>query len=229
MSNEHQFPRYKVNDEIDQSLEVLEPGIWFHGPDKTYEGDGLPGRAFYRDGHDFYGTRGPVVEMAGWVASNCPPDPERLVHACANHEVAIGLVEDDRGEGGGIDPEVYGSTVLGYAHPVSVSSLYFYRHDISIDHLPAPFVCGAELTDLCTRKGGFFGRKLNPFEAATSYDYATMVVSGVVGGYLSEGTIKKAVGKPFITLLGLNDRQVRAREEKVRDLIVAGLERLELL
>lgn len=233
MNNEVPFPRYKVNDDIDESLDKLEPGIWFDGPNKTHEGDGLPGRGFYRNGHNYYLGVGDIMEMAGWVATNCPPDPERLVHACANNEVAISPVEDNNGKGGGIDPEVFGDVLLGYAHPVSVMGLYYYLHDISVDHLPAPFVCGPELTDLCTTKGGIMGRRLSPFEAACSYDHTTMAISSAVGRYLSPAygdspPLTDYSNELFVSCLNLSDRQVRIREKKVRELIVKGLERLEL-
>ena len=75
------------------------------------------------------------------------PDPKRLAKACELNGIEIQFL--DQASGIGSIPETeYGKTVSDGKHPVGVSSLKYYEHDIKIDHLPAVIVLKDKLPEI---------------------------------------------------------------------------------
>jgi hypothetical protein len=75
------------------------------------------------------------------------PDPKRLAKACELNGIEIQFL--DQASGIGSIPETeYGKTVSDGKHPVGVSSLKYYEHDIKVDHLPAVIVLKDKLPEI---------------------------------------------------------------------------------
>jgi len=109
------------------------------------------------------------------------PDPKRLAKACELNGIEIKFLDQDSGTGR-IPETEYGKTVSDGKHPVGVSSLEYYEHDIKIDHFPAVIVLKDKLPEIFNPNNRIIANKNESI--AQIYDIFTNNVCNVIRSLL---------------------------------------------
>jgi len=206
------------------------------GSDVVEGGDVIGGRAFQCFSYIHPALQRPLKEYAGWVYDGgrvLAPDPARFVGFMDRIGVPIRFIEEADPEGGHIPSKIYGATVAGGCHPVSVSSKQYYLHDISADHLPAVFAGGKPLVEAIGYSALAAG--LDMAELARIYDSVTSILSDSVTWTLNSAMKGRAVDRimvrsgareVIINCLGGGGEDVFMELETI---LTKGLKRLELI
>ena len=96
------------------------------------------------------------------------PDPVRIKAATTLNDIPILFSSDNQGNNSRISANEYASIVASRYHPVGDSTLSYYSHDITVDHLPAVIVCGEDLFKIFETGTQYFEGEAHAYDSFTS-------------------------------------------------------------
>ena len=96
------------------------------------------------------------------------PDPVRIKAATTLNDIPILFSSDNQGNNSRISANEYASIVASRYHPVGDSTLSYYSHDITVDHLPAVIVCGEDLFKIFETGTKYFQGEAHAYDTFTS-------------------------------------------------------------